>query len=205
VTRPPDFDDLVGDEGTPEELARLRRAHDLLLAAGPPPELSPRLAEAPAAPPEPSRRVAWFARRRNQLTFGLAAAIAGAAFAVGFLVGTRPNDFSQARSVDMHGTAQLASAQATLAVGVQDSAGNYPLEMTVRGLPSVPEGGWYELLLSKGGRPTLPCGTFVAGGRAVTVRLSVPYDLSQFPELFDGWVVTEHVPNQKHVPVVMTT
>ena len=45
---PPDFFDLVGDEGTPEELERLRRAHDLLVAAGPPPELSPRLAEAPS-------------------------------------------------------------------------------------------------------------------------------------------------------------
>ncbi len=44
---PPDFHELVGDEGTPEELAKLRRAHDLLIAAGPPPELSPRLAEPP--------------------------------------------------------------------------------------------------------------------------------------------------------------
>ena len=35
----PDFRELVGDEGTPEELALLRRAHDLLVAAGPPPEL----------------------------------------------------------------------------------------------------------------------------------------------------------------------
>ena len=35
----PEFDDLVGDEGTPEELARLRSAHQMLIAAGPPPEL----------------------------------------------------------------------------------------------------------------------------------------------------------------------
>jgi hypothetical protein len=39
----------------------------------------------------------------------------------------------------------------------------------------------------------------------VTVQLSVPYDLSDFPKLFDGWVVTLHVPGQEHIPVVMTT
>ncbi len=105
----------------------------------------------------------------------------------------------------MHGVSQLASARATLAVGEQDAAGNYPLEMRVHGLPRTPDGGWYELLLSKNGRPTLPCGTFAVAGSSVTIRLSVPYDLSSFPELFDGWVVTEHVPDQKHVPVVMTT
>ena len=34
MSRTPDFRDLIGDEGSPEELARLRRVHDLLLAAG---------------------------------------------------------------------------------------------------------------------------------------------------------------------------
>jgi hypothetical protein len=203
VTKPPDFHELVGDEGTPEELAKLRRAHELLLAAGPPPELSPRLAEAPR--PQPLERFGRWRGRRNQIAFGLAAAVAAAAFGVGYLVGTRPSGFSQARSVEMHGVGELASARATLAVAAQDAAGNYPLRMTVRGLPRVPDGGWYELLLSKQGRPTLPCGSFATTGRAITVRLSVPYDLSQFPELFDGWVITEHVPNQKHVPLVMTT
>jgi hypothetical protein len=201
MTTPPDFRDLVGDEGTPEELEKLRRAHDLLVAAGPPPELSPRLAE-PPLPEVPQRRpMRW----RSRAAFGLAAMVAAAAFGVGFLVGGGPDEFSASRSLEMHGVGQLASAQATLAVGPQDAAGNYALEMTVRGLPRTPEGGWYELLLSKQGRATLPCGSFAVAGRPVTVRLSVPYDLSKFPELFDGWVVTAHVPKQKHVPVVMTT
>ncbi|HKP17792.1 MAG TPA: hypothetical protein VJT84_04880 [Gaiellaceae bacterium] len=203
MTKPPDFHELVGDEGTPDELAKLRRAHELLLAAGPPPELSPRLAEAPA--PRARERFDWWRVRRTQIAFGLAAAVAAAAFGVGYLVGTGPGGFSQARSVEMHGVGQMASARATLAVGAQDAGGNYPLKMTVHGLPRVAEGGWYELLLSKDGRPTLPCGSFATTGRAVTVRLSVPYDLSEFPDLFDGWVITEHVPNQKHVPLVMTT
>ena len=66
-------------------------------------------------------------------------------------------------------------------------------------------GSWYELLLSKHGRPTLSCGTFTTAGRTVTVTLSVPYDLTDFPKLFDGWVVTLHAPGQTQAPVVMST
>ena len=47
MTPPPDFHELVGGEGTPEEQERLRRVHDLLIAAGPPPELPRRLSRAP--------------------------------------------------------------------------------------------------------------------------------------------------------------
>jgi hypothetical protein len=197
----PEFRDLVGDEGTPEELAKLRRAHELLLAAGPPPELSPRIAEPPRAERVPLLRSRW-----RGAAFALSAAVAAAAFGVGFLVGDRGSSaFRESRAVPMHGIGQRVSAQATLAIGEHDAAGNYPIEMTVRGLPRPPNGGWYELLLSKSGRPTLPCGSFSVRGRAITVRLSVPYDLSKFPDLFDGWVVVEHVPNRKHVPLVMTT
>jgi hypothetical protein len=37
------------------------------------------------------------------------------------------------------------------------------------------------------------------------VRLSVPYDLTKVPTLFDGWVVVQHQPGQQRAPVVMTT
>ena len=84
--RAPDFFDLVGDEGTPEELAQLRRAHDMLLAAGPPPELSPRLAEAPAALTAAGRST-W--GRRKGTAFLLAGAVAAAAFGIGYLVADR--------------------------------------------------------------------------------------------------------------------
>src|SRR5581483_9822941 len=92
MSTPPDFHELVGDEGTPEELAKLRRAHDLLIAAGPPPELSPRLAEPPQT--HERERFGWWHARRNQIAFGLAAAVAAAAFGVGYLVGTGPDNFS---------------------------------------------------------------------------------------------------------------
>lgn len=197
----PDFFDLVGDEGTPEELAQLRRAHDMLVAAGPPPELSPRLAEAPRA----ESRSSMLPRRRRGAAFLLAAAVVASAFGIGLLIGDRDSSgFTQSRAVPMHGVGKLASARATLGVGEQDSAGNYPLKMTVQGLPALGTGGWYELLLSKGGRPTLSCGSFAAATQGVTVRMSVPYDLSLFPKLFDGWVVVAHAPKQQP-RLVMTT
>jgi len=198
----PDFFDLVGDEGTPDELAQLRRAHDLLVAAGPPPELSPRLAEAPTE----QSRSSVLPRRRRGAAFLLAAAVVASAFGIGLLIGDRDSSgFTQSRAVPMHGVGRLASARATLGVGDQDSAGNYPLKMTVQGLPSLQNGGWYELLLSKGGKPTLSCGSFASAADGVTVRMSVPYDLSKFPKLFDGWVVVQHEPGQQQAPLVMTT
>jgi hypothetical protein len=201
MTTPPDFHELVGDEGTPEELAKLRRAHELLIAAGPPPELSPRLAE----PPRTERRERRFqlTRWRTRAAFGLAAAVTAGAFGVGYLV-ANGSGFEAVRTLDMHGVGNLAAAHASLAVG-RPEASNYPLKMTVSGLPRLPEGGWYELLLSKNGRPTLTCGPFAVEGEHVTVRMSVPYDLGDRPRLFDGWVVVRHLPTQAAAPVVMTT
>jgi len=43
----PDFDDIVGTEGSLEELAELRQVHNLLLSAEPPPALPERLRGAP--------------------------------------------------------------------------------------------------------------------------------------------------------------
>ena len=54
MTPTPDFEELIGADLSPEEQARLRRAHDLLIAVGPPPELPPALAEAGAVEAEPT-------------------------------------------------------------------------------------------------------------------------------------------------------
>jgi hypothetical protein len=197
----PDFHELVGDEGTAEELAELRRAHDLLVAAGPPPELSPRLADAPHVG---ETRSAAFRRRRPATALALAAVLAVAAFFIGYAVANQRTGFSAARTIPMHGVGQLASAHADLAIGSRDVGGNYALKMTVRGLPPL-KNGWYELLLSKQGRPTLSCGSFSVAGRSVTVHLSVPYDLGDFPKLFDGWVVVKRQREHSSAPVVMTT
>ena len=86
MTVPPEFRDLVGDDLPAEERARLERVHDLLVEAGPPPELPPSLAEAPD-----SRRgdPTWLPRRRVGAALSLAAAIALVAFLGGYVVGVQ--------------------------------------------------------------------------------------------------------------------
>ena len=56
TTRPPDFDDLIGNDVEASERARLERVHQALIEAGPPPELSPRLSAPPADSVVPLRR-----------------------------------------------------------------------------------------------------------------------------------------------------
>ncbi|MGE5274907.1 MAG: hypothetical protein ACM3QU_14240 [Verrucomicrobiota bacterium] len=183
----PDFVDLVGDEGTPEELERLRRAHQLLIAAGPPPELSPRLAEAPAT----QSRTTLAPRRRRGAAFLLAAAVAAAAFGIGFLVGGRGSgDFpSKAATKRMHPApgSGLEIARASIVIGARDEVGNWPLLVRASGLQPLPKGQWYELYLTRGGKITAWCGAFSVKGRGrTTVRFSVPYRLKGDV----GWVVT---------------
>lgn len=205
MTKEPDFRELVGDEGGREELDRLRRVHELLLAAGPPPELSPRVAEPPLVE---DSKVLEFKRRRPATLFAIAAAAAAAAFVVGYVVGDRQNSFSASGPpIPMHGIGQAIAARADIRIGNHDSGGNYPLQLTVQGLPRLPKGGWYELLLSKNGKPTLPCGDFAVDDTRTTFRLSVPYDFSDLRahHAFDGWVVVSRRPGLKTAPVVMTT
>jgi hypothetical protein len=184
----PDFDDLVGGEGTPEELARLRRAHQMLIAAGPPPELSPRIAEAPA---QPSSRSSLVPRRRRGTAFLLAAAVAAAAFGIGFLVGDRgaSNFPSQGSPIAMHPPSGAAdqTAHASVLIGDRDEVGNWPLLVRVSGLNPLPKGRWYELYLTRGGKRAAWCGAFSVKKRGrTTVHFTVPYKLKGF----DGWVVT---------------
>jgi hypothetical protein len=198
----PDFDDLVGNEGSPEELEQLRRAHELLLAAGPPPELSPRLAEAPGAPAR--SRSAWTPGRRKGSAFLLAAGVAAAAFGIGFFVGDRgAGDFpANGSPIAMHPPSGAAgdSARASVLVGDRDQVGNWPLLVRVSGLKPLPEGRWYELYLTRQGKIVAWCGAFsVKGSGRTSVRFSVPYTLKGDV----GWVVTAGKDHAK--PQVMLT
>lgn len=178
---PPTFEELVGDGDE-----RLRRVHDLLVAAGPPPELPPSLAHAPGSAPAPAVRL--MPRRRLGAALVLAAALALAAFGGGYLVAARTGPdagFQEDFSLTMQGTAAARGAAATLVVGELDAAGNWPMEMTISGLPTLPQGQRYELLLTRDGEPTVSCGTFVVDGETV-VFLNAPYRL----RAYDGWIVT---------------
>jgi hypothetical protein len=193
----PDFDELVGEDATPEELAGLRHVHELLVSADPAPPLSPRLARPPRIPRRPVRLPSRSVR--VAVAFATATAIA-AGFAVGY--GFRPGGgFQTSFTRPMHGVGALASARALIAVGKRDASGNSPLEMTVRGLPALPHNAWYELYLTKRGEPNVLCGAFRTETSQVTlVRLNAPTDLGEYT----GWIVTAGIPGQSK-RVLLTT
>ncbi len=169
----PDFDELVGEGLEPVERTRLEHVHELLVAAGP--------------PPEPLRRPAELRpRRRRGALLAVAAALAVVAFALGatFVDGNRDVDFT----VAMAGTAAASDASATLDVFALDAAGNWPMELTVEGLPAAASGHPFELWLTRDGELVALCGGFLTNddGSAV-VPLNAPYRFDEF----DGWVVVE--------------
>lgn len=192
----PDFRELVGDELSTEELRRLRRAHDALVAAGPPPELSPHLAE----PSRPPRRESVLVRRRFAV-LALAASLGVAAFIGGAVFGEQRAGFDPEFTVAMRGVGSERGALASLEVGERDEGGNWPMRLKVRGLTRLAARGYYELLLTKGAR-RIPCGNFTVHDGTTTVLLNAPYEL----EGSTGWVVAVH--RRGHVenpPVIMTT
>ena len=197
MNRPPEIHDLIGDEATPEERARLEQVHELLVAAGPPPPGSV------PAPPDVTARVAPLRRRWVELAS--VAALVCVAVGAGYLVGGRGGSFAPVATVAMHAVGPEARATAQLEIGRADSAGNVPIHMRVAGLPRLPSGGWYELYLSKNGRTGESCGTFTTASDNTVVRLSVAYDLAAWRKAgrYDGWVVTAHVPGHptsaKHI------
>jgi hypothetical protein len=198
----PDFRELVGEDLPPEEAERLRRVHELLVAAGPPPELPPHLQE-PVEPEKPRDNVSFLPRRRVGLLLGIAAAIALTAFLGGFISGQRHGThFDEVASVPMHSTVPASHASAVLYVGKKDSAGNWPLKVDVEHLPALPKGQYYEMFISRGGNArAASCGTFRAAGDTKGLRLNAPFSLRGVT----GWVVTRENPGSGKHPVVLTT
>ena len=198
MSRTPDFDELVGQDVPAEERQRLRRAHELLVQAGPPPELSPELDAVPW--PDDSQRPVRKPRQQRLLL--LAAALATAAV-LGYVFGQSSGGSSSAtafdpvRVVKLAGTPLDRDAQGSLELGKADQGGNWPMLLHATGLRQLPEGGYYDLYLTKGKKPVVLCGSFnVRDGEAI-VHFSAAYDLSHFDR--DGWVITRQLPNN-HEP-----
>jgi hypothetical protein len=170
--RHPDFDELVGNDMDAEERDRLERVHELLLAAGPPPDAAS------------MRPVELRPRRRRGAVLAIAAALAVAAFALGAALDQRDVDFV----VTMDGVGATADASVSLKVFELDSAGNWPMEVEARGLQPTTSGRPYEVWLTRNGKLAALCGSFLTDddGRAV-VPMNAPYRFSEF----DGWVVVE--------------
>jgi hypothetical protein len=202
------FDDFVDTEGLgPDEEARLRRVHELLVQAGPPPDLPPSLERTPEAAEGEIVQFPLLPRRRWAVGSLVAATLAAIAFGGGYLLGHSkggPQAFKVEHVVAMHAPAgSSGNAQGVVRVSYRDSVGNWPMEIEVNGLPKQAQrGASYELWLTRNHKPDELCGTFRISGNPTTVRLTVPYDLQGV----DGWVVTMQPPHT-HAPgpVVLTT
>jgi hypothetical protein len=193
----PDFDELVGTEATGAERTRLREAHDLLLRAGPPPELTPKL----KAGPNPGT-VRKLERRRTVKRRSLVLLAAALSIVVVFFAGYAVSSHRGASSTStgvvhtlkLEGTASTQGAQATLDVW-QERDGNWPMTLSVKGLPKLPARTYYEVYLVRDGHPWGSCGTFVVTGssQALKVSLNAPYKLHKG----DTWVVTRAAPGSE--------
>ena len=201
MMRPPDFDDLVGPEVEQAERARLRAVHDLLVQAGPPAELSPELEAGPTLALTMQRRQ----RRGGRKVLLLAAALAlvAMAFLAGYITGNGKGDgLSSGTTMSLVGTKAAPRALASLRIQPADAAGNWPMKISVTGLPKLPPHGYYTVYLVRNGKPFAPCGFFVisARDRGTSVWLNAPYKLQ--PR--DTWVVTKQLPGHHETgPVVL--
>jgi hypothetical protein len=194
----PDFDELVGTEATGAERAKLREAHDLLLRAGPPPELTPKLKAGPnpgVARMQHRRRAV---KRRSLVLLAAALSIAVVFFA-GYAVSSHRGSGTSAKgeivkTISLKGTPAVSGAQATLDVW-QERDGNWPMTLSVKGLPKLPPHTYYEVYLVRDGHPWGSCGSFVVSGssQALQLHLNAPYKLQKG----DSWVVTRQTPGSE--------
>src|SRR5262249_40362491 len=157
---------------------RLRRVHDLLVSAGPPPD------DVPAAPAPPKARIIPFRPRVATVTRLAAAAAIAVAFGIGFLVGNSGRGVPARVPVSLHRVGPASAASALVRVGSKDAHGNWPLLFSVRNLPSLGKQGYYELYLWHKGKRGASCGTLSGGAALTTVHLNAPYYSDKF-----GWVL----------------
>jgi hypothetical protein len=208
----PDFERLVGGDDLDDETRRrLRRMHEMLVAAGPPEELPAAIGGPPATPElnggakviplEPARR------RRPIAIIGIAAAVAAACFGGGYVLANQVDSSSTAihtlRVVPMHPKQGEQNSEASLRVGSADGNGNWPIQLTVNGLRPLADDSRYYLIVWRNGKPVAVCGTFEVGSSGpTTVTFNVAYKIKPNTK----WVVTRMVPGAKYPGhVVMTT
>jgi hypothetical protein len=184
----PRFDDLIEADVSDAERSRLQHVHDLLVAAGPPPELSPRLEAGPTLAMTLSRP----AKPRGRRIALLAATIAilAVAFVLGYVAGNRGGGLASAQTtMQLSGTHAAPAALAALKILPADTSGNWPMKLTATGLPKLGRDGYYEVFLVRNGKIYAPCGSFVSKGnrRGIDVTLNAPYNLQPH----DTWIVTK--------------
>lgn len=202
------FDELVDHPAlTPDERARLRRVHDLLLEVGPPPEAAPHLSPPGEAQIIPLRRRG---RALTLLAAALGAALLGGA---GYVLGNRSATEEAAQTVTaeqtvtatqsttvretvtvapeqpsgpvvrMAGVGAAEGAWATVELLPRAESGDYPVRIHAEGLP---ERTTFEMwLVDDDGEFDKLCGSFTTGYDETEVTLVVPYEM----RTRDDWVV----------------
>ena len=174
--QPPDFDLLIGADVEGAERARLRQVHSLLVQAGPPPELSPGVEAGPTLAMTMGRRPTRV--RRRVLLLAATIAILAFAFLGGYIAGNSGNSSATGHVLQLTGTPAAPNAFASLQIQPVDAAGNWPMTLSVKGLPALPKGSYYEVYLMRDGKPWGPCGSFKAAAKGATiVQLNAPYRL----------------------------
>ncbi len=167
-----EFKDWVDVDGlAPAERERLERVHALLVAAGPPPELTLAIERPPA------HVIPFSVRRRRPLVAALAAAVAvaGAAFGGGYVVGSDNSGMKVVKVMSLRGG--QPNELASLRIAAPDEVGNSTMILTVRGLPKLGH-GYYELFTWRHGKPSYPCGGFkMLNNGTAKVQFTVPYEL----------------------------
>jgi hypothetical protein len=190
VDREPTLNELIGDEVTGSERQQLQHVHEMLLESGPPPEISADLERGPTLAMTLSRKPR---RRRPRAMILLAAALMVVlVFFAGYSVSNhgKGGRTSIAEAVALQGTRLAPHAQGTLQVWTSNDGSNWPMTLSVAGLP---QNNYYEVYLVRGGKIRGSCGMFRVGDSRssgnVTVSLTSPYQLEQG----DSWVVTRPV------------
>jgi len=182
------FDELIGADVAGEERTRLLGVHELLVEAGPPPELPVGLQN-----PRRAGDVRALRRQRVPRRVALLAAaliVLGVTFSLGFATGNGTSSSkASVEQLALTGTHAAPHASATLALLPADKAGNWPMTLNVTGLKP---GATYEVYLVRHGKPWGSCGSFLvnASGGASGLQLNAPYRL----EHGDTWIVTRETP-----------
>ncbi len=177
------FDELVGAEPTGAERERLRDVHNLLLQAGPPPELSPELASGPTLAMTLGR-IGRIKHRRPRYVL-IATAAAFVVLLAGIVTGLHGHG-SRYPTITMHGTSFAVGATGSLEL-LPSTGARQRMQLDVKGLPALGKQR-YVVYLVRNGRLIAPCGSFSvpSTNRSLKVELLSPYRV----ESSDTWVVT---------------
>ncbi len=193
------FEDLVDLTGlSDEDETKLRRVHAMLVAAGPPTDLPVELSKPVAVG---GAKVVSLdehrSRRRPVAALLVAATVAVACFGGGYVLATQASGKSAinvVRVVPMQGVQQ--NSLASLSVGSSDQNGNWPLQLTVSGLPKLKGDARYYLVVKQGnGQRGVLCGSFeVAPHGSTTVTFNVAYKITPSTH----WIITRMAPGVKY-------